>query len=81
MCKENRERVTFYLVDLNRLYRGIVSAKSGVKNLARISNDPEIIKILAHEYAKKSSISFKNSLKYLNQSVNRNHYKMKLKSF
>ena len=46
MCKENRERVRLYLVDLNRLYRGIVSAKSGVQNLARISKDPKLLKFL-----------------------------------
>ena len=82
VCVKRTEKgYDFYLVDLNRLYRGIVSAKSGVQNLARISKDPEIIKILAHEYAKRSSISFKNSLKYLTQSVSRDLYRLKLKSF
>ena len=82
VCVKRTERgYDFYLVDLNRLYRGIVSAKSGVQNLARISKDPEIIKILAQEYAKRSSISFKNSLKYLSQSVSRDLYRLKLKSF
>ena len=82
VCIKKTERgYDFYLVDLNRLYRGNVSSKSGAQNLARISKDPEIIKILAHEYAKRSLISFENSLKYLTQSANRDHYRLKLKSF
>ena len=82
VCVKRTEKgYDFYLVDLNRLYRGIVSAKSGVQKSARISKDPEIIKILAHEYAKDHQSLFKNSLKYLSQSVSRDLYRLKLKSF
>ena len=71
----------FFLVDLNRLYKGIVSSKTGVKNLKRISKDPEIIKILAEEYANKSSGSFSDFTNYLMRSVNRNLKRSKLKRF
>ena len=71
----------FYLVDLNRLYMGPVNAKAGIENLSRISKDPEIIKILANEYAKKTYISKLNSQKYLIKSIKRDLRKLKLKSF
>ena len=71
----------FVLVDLNRLYQGIVDPKRGVKNLKRISRDPEIIKILAKEYAGKSSGSFSDFTNYLTRSVNRNLQRSKLKRF
>ena len=54
--KKTRNGYDFYLIDLNRLKEGIVSPKKGIKNLARISNDPEIVKIFADAYAKKISI-------------------------
>ena len=71
----------FFLVDLNRLYKGVVTSKTGVKNLKRISRDPEIIKILAEEYANKSSNSFSDFTDYLMKSVNLNLQKLKLKRF
>jgi hypothetical protein len=71
----------FFLVDLNRLYKGVVTSKTGVKNLKRISRDPEIIKILAEEYANKSSNSFSDFTDYLMKSVNLNLQKSKLKRF
>ena len=55
--KKKEDGYDFFLVDLNRLYKGVVNSKTGVKNLRRISRDPEIIKILAEEYANKSSDS------------------------
>ena len=71
----------FFLVDLNRLYQGTVNSKTGVKNLKRISRDPEIIKILAEEYANKSSGSFSDFTHYLMRSVNLNLQRSKLKRF
>ncbi|MFL2754504.1 MAG: lipopolysaccharide kinase InaA family protein [Gammaproteobacteria bacterium] len=71
----------FFLVDLNRLYKGLVTSKTGVKNLKRISRDPEIIKILAEEYANKSSNSFSDFTYYLMKSVNQNLQRLKLKRF
>ena len=71
----------FFLVDLNRLYKGVVTTKTGVKNLKRISRDPEIIKILAEEYANKSSNSFSDFTDYLMKSVNQNLQRSKLKRF
>ena len=71
----------FFLVDLNRLYKGNVNSKTGVKNLKRISRDPEIIKILANEYAIKSSGSFSDFTHYLISSVNLNQQRSKLKRF
>ena len=71
----------FFLVDLNRLYKGIVKSKKGIKNLKRISKDPEIIKILAEEYANKSSGSLSDFTYYLKRSVNRNLKRSKLKRF
>ena len=69
----------FFLVDLNRLYNGAISTKKGVQNLARLSNDPEILEILAYEYAKRGSISFSESKKYLMKSLKRHERKSKLK--
>ncbi len=71
----------FFLVDLNRLYKGVVTSKTGVKNLKRISRDPEIIKILAEEYANKSSNSFSDFTDHLMKSVNQNLQRSKLKRF
>ena len=71
----------FILVDLNRLYKGVVNSKMGVKNLKRVSTDPEIIKILAEEYANKSSNSFSGFTDYLMKSVNQNLQRSKLKRF
>ena len=71
----------FFLVDLNRLYKGAVNSKTGVKNLRRISNEPEIIKILAEEYASKSSDSFSDFTNYLMRSVKLNLQRSKLKRF
>ena len=68
-------------MDLNRLYKGVVNSKTGVKNLKRISRDPEIIKILAEEYAKKSSNSLSDFNNYLMRAVDRNFQRSKLKRF
>ncbi len=62
----------FYLVDLNRLYKGIIFPKMGIKNLARLSNDSEIIKIFAEEYTKKISSTFSNTYFQLLKFVERN---------
>ena len=77
--KKTEKGYDFVLVDLNRLYKGNVSSKAGLENLNRISKDPEIIKILAEEYANRASISFSNSHKYLITSVNRDLYRLQLK--
>ncbi len=79
--KRTKKGYDFYLVDLNRFYKGIVKPKTGVKNLARISKNSEIFKILADEYANKTSIPFSNSYKYLIKSANRDEQRLKLKSF
>ncbi len=71
----------FFLVDLNRLYKGNVNSKTGVKNLKRVSRDPEIIKILAEEYANKSSGSISDFTYCLMKSVNQNLLRSKLKRF
>ena len=71
----------FFLVDLNRLYKGVVNSKTGVKNLRRISRDPEIIKILAEEYANKSSNSLSDFNNYLMRAVDRNFQRSKFKRF
>ena len=61
----------FYLVDLNRLYKGIIFPKMGIKNLARLSDDSEIIKILAEEYTKKISSTSSNTYFQLLKFVER----------
>ena len=70
--KKKEDGYDFFLVDLNRLYKGVVNSKTGVKNLRRISRDPEIIKILAEEYANKSSNSLSDFNNYLMRAVDRN---------
>ena len=79
--KKKEDGYDFFLVDLNRLYKGTVNSKTGVKNLKRISRDPEIIKILAEEYANKSSDSLSDFNNYLMGAVNRNFKRSKLKRF
>ena len=79
--KKKEDGYDFFLVDLNRLYKGAVNSKTGVKNLKRISRDPEIIKILAEEYANKSSDSLSDFNNYLMGAVNRNFKRSKLKRF
>lgn len=83
--KKTRNGYDFYLIDLNRLKEGIVSPKKGIKNLARISNDPEIVKIFADAYAKKISSSalktHKELKKFVYQVGQRVKLKKSLKSF
>ena len=79
--KKKEDGYDFFLVDLNRLYKGVVNSKTGVKNLRRISRDPEIIKILAEEYANKSSNSLSDFNNYLMRAVDRNFQRSKFKRF
>jgi len=83
--KKTRNGYDFYLIDLNRLKEGIVSPKKGIKNLARISNDPEIVKIFADAYAIKISSSalktHKELKKFVYQVGQRVKLKKSLKSF
>ena len=77
--KKTRNGYDFYLIDLNRLKEGIVSPKKGIKNLARISNDPEIVKIFADAYAKKISSSALKTHKELKKFVYQVGQRVKLK--
>ena len=77
--KKTRNGYDFYLIDLNRLKEGIVSPKKGIKNLARISNDPEIVKIFADAYAKKISSSALKTHKELKKFVYQVGLRVKLK--
>ena len=83
--KKTIQGYDFYLVDLNRLYKGVISPKKGVKNLASLSNDSEINKILVEEYTKKLPSSFLNPYSYLMKSVqqklNRSNLKRSIKAF
>ena len=83
--KKTFQGYDFYLVDLNRLYIGVISPKKGVKNLASLSYDSEINKILVEEYTKKLSSSFSNAYSYLMKSVeqklNRSNLKRSIKAF
>ena len=77
--KKTIQGYEFYLVDLNRLYKGIITPKKGVKNLASLSDDSEINKILVEEYTKKLSSSFSNAYFYLMKSVERKLKRSNLK--
>ncbi len=77
--KKTFQGYDFYLVDLNRLYIGVISPKKGVKNLASLSYDSEINKILVEEYTKKLSSSFSNAYSYLMKSVEQKLKKSNLK--
>ena len=83
--KKTIQGYDFYLVDLNRLYKGVISPKKGVKNLASLSNDSEINKILVEEYTKKLPSSFLNPysylMKYVQQKLNRSNLKRSIKAF
>ena len=77
--KKTTKGYVFYLVDLNRLKDGHVSEKKGVKNLARISSNPEIIKIIAETYATKISYSSVKTHKELKKFISRVRQRVKLK--
>ena len=77
--KKTIKGYVFYLVDLNRLKDGHVSEKKGVKNLARISSNPEIIKIIAETYATKISYSSVKTHKELKKFVGQFRQRLKLK--
>ena len=77
--KKTFQGYDFYLVDLNRLYIGVISPKKGVKNLASLSYDSEINKILVEEYTEKLSSSFSNAYSYLMKSVEQKLKKSNLK--
>ena len=77
--KKTYKGYDFYLVDLNRLYKGAVNIKKGIKNISRISNNPEIIEILAKEYDKEIESSDSYSFYYLARSVKRNLQRSNLK--
>ena len=77
--KKTTSGYDFYLVDLNRLKDGTVSEKKGVKNLSHISNDPEIIKIIAEAYATKISYSSIKTHKELKKFVSQFRQRLKLK--
>tara|TARA_Y100000816_G_scaffold116828_1_gene81879 strand:- start:2394 stop:4523 length:2130 start_codon:yes stop_codon:yes gene_type:complete len=77
--KKTTKGYVFYLVDLNRLKDGHVSEKKGVKNLARISSNPEIIKIIAETYATKISYSSVKTHKELKKFISQVRQRVKLK--
>ena len=77
--KKTTSGYDFYLVDLNRLKDGTVSEKKGVKNLSQISNDPEIVKIIADVYATKISYSSVKTHKELKKFVSQFRQRLKLK--
>lgn len=77
--KETNEGYDFYVVDVNRLRKGTVTPKTGINNLARISRDPEIIRILADEYKKKISNSFPHAHSYLIRSVKHDQKRVRRK--
>ena len=67
--KKHKEEYKFFLVDLNRLRDGVVSSERGFKNLAHISKDPEINKILSDEYSKRITGNFQYDHNDLNKFV------------
>ena len=67
------------MVDLNRLRDGVVSSERGFKNLAHISKDPEINKILSDEYSKRITGNFQYDHNDLNKFVNYELRKVQLR--
>ena len=77
--KKHKEEYKFFLVDLNRLRDGVVSSERGFKNLAHISKDPEINKILSDEYSKRITGNFQYDHNDLNKFVNYELRKVQLR--
>ena len=77
--KKHKEEYKFFLVDLNRLRDGVVSSERGFKNLAHISKDPEINKILSDEYSKRITGNFRYDHNDLNKFVNYELRKVQLR--
>ena len=77
--QKHKEEYKFFLVDLNRLRDGVVSSERGFKNLAHISKDPEINKILSDEYSKRITGNFRYDHNDLNKFVNYELRKVQLR--
>lgn len=58
LIKENANGYDFYLVDLNRtkFYPKEISIELGIKNFYRLGSTPEMVEVMAKEYAKLRSV-------------------------
>lgn len=64
LIKKENDSYQIYMVDLNRMnFHANIEIDKRLKNFARLTNDPEIIKIIAGEYALLSGISSDYCLK------------------
>ncbi|MDL2214703.1 lipopolysaccharide kinase InaA family protein [Dysgonomonas sp. OttesenSCG-928-M03] len=52
LYKKNGDDYSFYLVDLNRMYFGVISEDEGCKSFRRLWGSDEMIAFIASEYAK-----------------------------
>lgn len=59
----------FSVVDINRMRFGPVSAKEGMENFSRISEDPENIALFSEVYGKLVNLPVEQCKQYLNRAV------------
>jgi tRNA A-37 threonylcarbamoyl transferase component Bud32 len=80
LIKKENDNYDVYMVDLNRMnFYDNIDIHKRLKSFARFTNDREIIKIIAEEYALLSGISSEFCLKKIIQATNRQVIKRKIK--
>ncbi|WP_415326873.1 lipopolysaccharide kinase InaA family protein [Chryseobacterium sp. MMS23-Vi53] len=80
LIQKKDEKYIIYMVDLNRMnFHESIELEKRLKNFARITNDPEIIKIISHEYAQLFGSTADYCEKIILDAVNRLILKRKVK--
>lgn len=80
LVKREEESYRFYMVDLNRMnFYDHLEIEKRLKNFARFTIDPEIIKIISEEYARLSGMPAEFCLKKINEASRKMLLKRKIK--
>ncbi|ALR30799.1 lipopolysaccharide kinase [Chryseobacterium sp. IHB B 17019] len=80
LIKKEGDDYCIYLVDLNRMnFYEKIELDKRLKNFARLTNDPEIIKTIATEYASLEGASAEYCLEKINQATQRMLVKRRIK--
>lgn len=59
--KIGEKQYAFFLVDLNRMNFRVLSFEDRLKNMARLTPEPDLVRVMADEYAKLSGHSFEET--------------------
>jgi len=80
LIRKEDDKYSIYLVDLNRMnFYSSIDLNKRLNNFARITNDPEIIKIIAEEYANLYGTSKEICLKKIMDATQRQVTRRKIK--